>query len=338
MAPTETISSRLVYRETESDFGSWRNRATDDAFILEAWSEGCMVGALMIMSCVTVANMRRGVLLHKLILLELLLAITHGTFCFMAFEGYGWYLSSTAALLYCSYFLHNIVAWVKIRPFFVEPRSLFQPTTAKIVRRVYLTTLALTIPPMILQIVNNFLFFNNKSELYNKIRPAEPLFRDPWWIFTCLALFHVIRKCYGSSVFALIARCPRFGILLAAICLSIVFTLMDTFATLIPQVRGVVNGINPYWKLALIFKCLTDNIMLDDFKTELQRLGGGTNLERDIGPPPSPLPLPRMLEKSSDDHIEVTHALDAQDRDWDWVDINPPKAIHQPFSVSRSLP
>ena len=209
MAPTETITPHLVYRETERNFGSWRTRATDDAFILEAWSEGCMVGALMIMSCVTVANMRRGVLLHKLILLEvchgfesvtalltlfgqLLLAITHGTFCFMAFEGYGWYLSSTAALLYCSYFLHNIVAWVKIRPFFVEPRSLFQPKTAKIVRRVYLITLALTIPPMIMQIVDNFLFFNNKSELYNKIRPAEPLFRSA---SSCLAR-HPLR---GSS-------------------------------------------------------------------------------------------------------------------------------------------
>jgi hypothetical protein len=108
---------------------------------------------------------------------QLLLAITHGTFCFMAFDGYGWYLSSTAMLLYCSYFLHNIVAWIKIRPFFVDPRSLFEPKTAKIVRRVYLITLAMTIPPMVLQIVNNFLFFNNISNLYNRIRPAEPLFR-----------------------------------------------------------------------------------------------------------------------------------------------------------------
>lgn len=32
-------------------------------------------------------------------------------------------------------------------------------------------------------------------------------------------------------------------------------------------------SINPYWKLALVFKCLTDNIMLDDFKTALRKLG-----------------------------------------------------------------
>jgi hypothetical protein len=42
----------------------------DKALVLEGWAEGFMVGALIIMSCITLANMRRGVLLHKLILLE----------------------------------------------------------------------------------------------------------------------------------------------------------------------------------------------------------------------------------------------------------------------------
>jgi hypothetical protein len=84
--------------------------------------------------------------------------------------------------------------------------------------------------------------------------------------------------------------------------------------------------------------------MLDDFKTELQRLGG-TNLERDnmaqrdMGRPPSPRPLPRIVEKSQDDHIEEADALDPDDeREWQWLEINPPKPIHQPFCVSRSLP
>jgi hypothetical protein len=70
MAPTQIMTAHLVHRANQTLSGSWRKDATADAFILEAWSEGCMVGALMIMSCVTVANMRRGVLLHKLILLE----------------------------------------------------------------------------------------------------------------------------------------------------------------------------------------------------------------------------------------------------------------------------
>lgn len=37
---------------------------------LEAWSQGFMVGGLVIMCGITLANMRRGVLLHKLILIE----------------------------------------------------------------------------------------------------------------------------------------------------------------------------------------------------------------------------------------------------------------------------
>jgi len=41
-----------------------------DALILESWAQGYMVGSLIIMAAVTIANMRRGVLLHKLILLE----------------------------------------------------------------------------------------------------------------------------------------------------------------------------------------------------------------------------------------------------------------------------
>ena len=38
--------------------------------------------------------------------------------------------------------------------------------------------------------------------------------------------------------------------------------------------------INPFWKLSLVFKCLTDSILLDDFKTELKRLGNH-RLQRD---------------------------------------------------------
>ena len=174
--------------------GDWRKDATSAAFVLEAWGQGCMFGALMIMACTTIAGMRKGVLLHKLILVEacprhnaksdlltslyqLLLALMHGTFCFMSFNGYGWYLSSTAALLYCSWVVHNYVAWIKIKPFFDDPRSLFPSNIGNVVGRIYLITLAMTIPPIILQIVSNFLYFNNISNLYTRVRPAEPAFR-----------------------------------------------------------------------------------------------------------------------------------------------------------------
>jgi hypothetical protein len=126
--------------------------------------------------------------------LQQLLAMSHGTLyvlcllphctatdlppsCFMAFDGYGWYLSSTAALLYSSWVIHNIVAWMKVRPFFCDPKSLFKPSTGKWVRNIYLGTLACSVPPIILQIFDNFRFFNNINDFYRKVRPYEPLFR-----------------------------------------------------------------------------------------------------------------------------------------------------------------
>lgn len=41
-----------------------------EGLILEAWAEGLLVGSFVVMAAVTVANMRKGVLLHKLILIE----------------------------------------------------------------------------------------------------------------------------------------------------------------------------------------------------------------------------------------------------------------------------
>ncbi len=65
---------------------------------------------------------------------------------------------------------------------------------------------------------------------------------DPWWCFSCLSLFHVIRKCYGTGVFELIMRSPRFGILLCAICLAIVFTGLDIAAS-IHDFIGSTDGV-----------------------------------------------------------------------------------------------
>lgn len=50
--------------------GSWKNGLTVEGFIIESWSQGFLVGALLIMAATTVANMRKDFLLHKLILLE----------------------------------------------------------------------------------------------------------------------------------------------------------------------------------------------------------------------------------------------------------------------------
>ena len=155
----------------------WRTNATAEDLVIESWSEGFMVGALVIMACTTIANIRRKVLLHKLILLEQSLALWQGTFCFMAFPGYGWYLSSTAALLYCSWIIHNVVAWLKVRPFFRESQPVFPVKVSRHASSIYIGTLLCTIPPITFQIYNNFLFFNGRHGLYPRVRPYEALFR-----------------------------------------------------------------------------------------------------------------------------------------------------------------
>ncbi|KAL2393299.1 hypothetical protein ABEF93_002847 [Exophiala dermatitidis] len=304
MAPISALKPR-----SDTVNGSWRAFASDEDLVLESWSQGCLVGSLLIMGCVTVSNMRKGVLLHKLILLEQLAALSHGTFCFFTFPGYGWYLSSTAALLYCSWVVHNIVAWLKIGPLVCDSRSMFKPKTGKWVRRIYLGSLACTVPPIILQIYDNFRFFNNINDLYVTVRPYEPLLRDPWWVFSVLTLFEVIRKCYGTGVLELIKRSPRFAILLSAICLSLIFTALDIVAS-IHSFTGSTDGINPWWKLSLMFKCLTDTIMLDDFKTELKRLGMKRIRRDELRRHSVALVADPLESKSDNGQIEFSDALD----------------------------
>jgi hypothetical protein len=60
-------------------------------------------------------------------------------------------------------------------------------------------------------------------------------------VFTCVTLFHVIRKCYGTTVFELIKRAPRFGILLAAIILAMIFTICDAVGS-VKSLTGSPEG------------------------------------------------------------------------------------------------
>ena len=73
MAPAGMIPlerSAIYPRRLEGSPGSWRDNSTVEMFIIESWSQGFMVAALLIMACVTISNMRTGIFLHKLILLE----------------------------------------------------------------------------------------------------------------------------------------------------------------------------------------------------------------------------------------------------------------------------
>jgi hypothetical protein len=66
MAPQFVSSSQTLSRRITEV-----TKPTDpDELILEAWAQCYMVGSIIILVCITVSNMKRGILLHKLILLE----------------------------------------------------------------------------------------------------------------------------------------------------------------------------------------------------------------------------------------------------------------------------
>ena len=66
---------------------------------------------------------------------------------------------------------------------------------------------------------------------------------------------------------------PRFALLLATMLIAIAFIIVDVLAvTHVVKGSGLPDGINPFWKMAFACKCFTDTIILDDFKTALDRL------------------------------------------------------------------
>jgi hypothetical protein len=54
--------------------------------------------------------------------------------------------------------------------------------------------------------------------------------------------------------------------------LSVIFILGDVLSVTSVFKSSLPTGINPFWKLAFVFKCFTDTIILDDFKTALDKL------------------------------------------------------------------
>ncbi|KAL9624580.1 MAG: hypothetical protein Q9160_001244 [Pyrenula sp. 1 TL-2023] len=83
----------------------------------------------------------------------------------------------------------------------------------------------------------------------------------------------MVRERYSFRLGSLLHRSPRFGIMLLSMLLSIAFLCLDVCASVIPNFIGKdVVGINPFWKLCLVFKCFSDTVILDDFKTALERL------------------------------------------------------------------
>jgi hypothetical protein len=115
-------------------------------------------------------------------------------------------------------------------------------------------------------------YFHNRNTIFKSTRPLELLFRDPWWIITTIYLFVVIKTQYEMTLNNIVRISPRFGIMLLSMLISIAFIICDLLS-----VTHAINlpgdtGINPFWKFAFVFKCLTDSVILDDFKMALDRL------------------------------------------------------------------
>ncbi|EXJ84719.1 hypothetical protein A1O3_05389 [Capronia epimyces CBS 606.96] len=232
-----------------------------NGLVLEAWAQGFMVGSLIIMSCITLANMRRGVLLHKLILLELVLGYWQGFFILFSPPVYAWWLSVAAIPLNISWSLHNVIAWMKLKPFL-----------SKTVSRLFIGTVILAQPYWVVEIYANFAYFHNINKIFLKTRPWEALCRDPWWILAACLLMYNIKTKYDLTLTQIVRISPRFAVMLGAMILSICFIILDVLSVTAALKSVLPVGINPFWKLSFVFKCLTDSVVLDDFKTALDRL------------------------------------------------------------------
>lgn len=192
---------------------------------------------------------------------------------------YAWWLSVAAVFLNISWSLHNVIAWMKIRPFL-----------SRIPSFLFIGTVILAQPYWVLEIYANFAYFHDINDLFLRTRPWEALCRwvvvisttlnhlpngaysDPWWVITTVLLFYNIKKRYDIRISEIIRISPRFGVMLGSMVLSIIFIIVDILSVTEALQSSLPIGINPFWKLSFVFKCLTDSVVLDDFKTALDRL------------------------------------------------------------------
>jgi hypothetical protein len=83
---------------------------------------------------------------------------------------------------------------------------------------------------------------------------------------------YAIKTKYDLTISQIIRISPRFAVMLGAMFLSICFIILDVLSVTSALKSSLPVGINPFWKLSFVFKCLTDSVVLDDFKTALDRL------------------------------------------------------------------
>jgi hypothetical protein len=98
--------------------------------------------------------------------IQLILGVWHGTYIFPQAPAYSWYLSVTALFLNISWSLHNVIAWMKNKPFLSKKASLF-----------YIWTVILVQPYWVLEIYADFAYFGGINNIFVYTRPWEALFR-----------------------------------------------------------------------------------------------------------------------------------------------------------------
>lgn len=150
---------------------------------------------------------------------------------------------------------------MKIRPFLSKTAS-----------RIFIGTVILVQPYWVVEIYANFTYFHNINKVFLRTRPWEALCRDPWWVLAACILFYNIKTKYDLTLTQIIRISPRFAVMLGAMILSICFIILDVLSVTSALKSALPVGINPFWKLSFVFKCLTDSVVLDDFKTALDRL------------------------------------------------------------------
>lgn len=98
---------------------------------------------------------------------QLVLAVPNGFFIFFDPPAWGWFLSSTVVPLIASWTLHNVIAWMKNKPF-LGRRGNF----------IYIGSVLLVQPYWVLEIYANFAYFNDyDSRLFISTRPYEAALR-----------------------------------------------------------------------------------------------------------------------------------------------------------------
>jgi hypothetical protein len=147
-----------------------------------------------------------------------------------------------------------------------------KPFLNKLGSRLFIGTVILVIPYWIVEIYANFTYFHNVNTIFLKTRPWEALCRDPWWILAACVLIYNIKTKYDLTLTQIVRISPRFAVMLGAMVLSICFIVLDVLSVTSALKSALPVGINPFWKLSFVFKCLTDSVVLDDFKTALDRL------------------------------------------------------------------